>query len=205
MIKLLSLLLVANFVLFPLWGNTQSSPKISIGKREAPLFSRTIKEENVGLPKTAYYRIFFKIEGEEAYQATGIFGKNIKPYLEAEPQSQLLFQKYRKKKIYSYACLLGVATSTAAWLYHLSTYKGTPRDYFTSLGFITSIAAYVGFGIGGTHLNIQGDKDLFNAVQVYNRQASEKALSKKTRLGIGVKGTMLEHGVSPSLVLKLGF
>lgn len=209
MTKLFLFVLIA-LLTFPLFGQNQNTPQILIGKREHTYFSREIKEENLGLLKTAYYRIFFKLEGEEKYRQTGIFGKKIKPYLETNPQSLALFKKYRTKKMISYGCLAGSLVSLTGWFYNSVNYIGnnsnpTLKGLFTSPGSLIGLAAYVGFGFTGTFLNVQGDKDLFNAVQIYNGRVPGELSNQKPSLSIHLQCIAVGHNVSPNVGLRLGF
>lgn len=202
---ILCLLFLLNFISL----NGQELPYLEIGKRGSWLFDKEVDPFKVGRVRYAMSPFFFRPSNEEEFRRSGWQGKHIVSYLEDNDVAMHEFKRYQRNRFLTFTTYTISLGATVGWMFR------TTDNIFSNRGnsirevlFTEPVAA----GLLVTNLTalffsnffaVESDKNLFNAVQIYNKSAGQS--STKPRLGLGLTSVSFQEKTRPALGLKLSW
>ena len=187
--------------------NSQVSPHIEIGKRGHWLFDKKVDPFKVGRLRYAMNPFFFRPSNEEEFRKSGWQGKHIVSYLEDDDIAMHEFKRYQRNRFLAFTTY-GVSLGTQiGWMFRSidNVFSGRGNRVheilFTEPVAATLLASSLTAVIASSFLAIESDRNLFNAVQIYNKNAGYSSI--KPRLGLGMTSVSFQETIKPAIGLRV--
>lgn len=204
--NILYLFLLLNFINL----NAQEKPFLEIGKRGSWLFDKKVDPFKVGQLRYSMNAFFFRPSNEEEFRRSGWQGKHIISYLEDDDIAMREFKRYQRNRFLTfttYGLSLGALFGWSART--LDNIFSGRRNLVHEVLFTeplagTLLASSLAATIASGFLSIESDKNLFNAVQIYNKNAGYSS-NVKPRLGLGLMSVSFQERTKPAIGLRLSW
>ncbi len=198
--SLLTVLLTPIFLLSQ--NSLDLNYNVELGKRKNMLWSREIKEANLGDKWfNAFYPIYYRV-GEQGWKKIGRKGKNIRPFIPDTEFSVYHFKSFRRKTSLSYVALSTSMLSFMGWSVASLDYAIQNRDpshrAFLNPRSLLFLAGFVGAYWLGVEWNSKADLDLFMAMHGDPSAPDPKEQGYSWRFGTSTSQ-------APGLALQLNF
>ncbi len=200
---ILCLLFLLNFISL----SGQEALYLEIGKRGHWLFDKKVDPFKVGRFRYAMNPFFFRPSNEEEFRRSGWQGKHIVSYLEDDDIAMHEFKRYQRNRSLTFTTY-GISIGTLiAWMVRTTDniFSGRGNSIvevlFTERVAGTLLASSFTAVIASSFLAIESDRNLFNAVQIYNKNAGYSGI--KPRLGLGLTSVSFQDKMKPALGLRL--
>ncbi len=202
---ILCLLFLLNYINL----NAQEKPFLEIGKRGHWLFDKTVDPFKVGQLRYSMNAFFFRPSNEEEFRRSGWQGKHIISYLEDDDIAMREFKRYQRNRFLTYTSY-GISLGTmVGWMVRTTDNIFSGRGnrihevLFTEPIAGALLASSLTTTIISSIFSIESDRNLFNAVQIYNKNAGYSGI--KPRLGVGLTSVSFQDKMRPALGLRLNW
>lgn len=189
--------------------NAQEKPYLEIGKRGSFLFDKEIDPFKVGQMRYAMRPFFFRPSNDEEFRRSGWQGKHIMSYLEDDDIAMREFKRYQRNRFLTFTTY-GISMGTmVGWMFRttdnaLSGRGNSIREVlFTERIAGTLLLSSLITTVLSSFLGIQSDRNLFNAVQIYNKNAGYSEI--KPRLGLELTSISIQDKRKPAIGLSLSW
>lgn len=190
-------------------AHSQKSPHIEIGKRGNWLFDKKIDPFKVGRLRYAMNPFFFRPSNEEEFRKSGWQGRHIISYLEDDDIAMHEFKRYQRNRFLAFTTYGVSVAAVFGWMIRTTDNAFSGRGnsvseiLFTERIAATLLASSLTATIASSFLAIESDKNLFNAVQIYNKNAGYSSI--KPRLGLGLTSVSFQDRMKPAIGLRLSW
>ncbi len=188
--------------------NGQELPHIEIGKRGSWLFDKEVDAFKIGRLRYAMNPFFFRPSNDEEFRKSGWQGRHIVSYLEDNDLAMHEFKRYQRNRLLTFTTYGVSIGATFGWMFR------TTDNIFSGRGnsvrevlftepvaaslLITSLTTLICSNL----FAIKSDKNLFNAVQIYNKKARQRI---NPHVGLSLTNVSIENRMEPALGLKLSW
>jgi len=200
---ILCLLFLLNFIQL----NAQEQTFIEIGKRGHFLFDKEVDPFKVGRLRYSMNAFYFRPSNEEEFRRSGWQGRHIVSYLEDDNMAMKEFKRYQRNRFLTFATY-GVSLGTViAWSVRTTDNIFSGRGntvvevLFTERVAGALLASSFTALIASSFLSIESDRNLFNAVQIYNKNAGYSKINP--RVGLGLTSVSFQNSMKPAFGLKM--
>lgn len=189
--------------------NGQELPYLEIGKRGNWLFDKKIDPFKVGRLRYAMNPFFFRPSNDEEFRRSGWQGKHIVSYLEDDDIAMNEFKRYQRNRILTFTTYGISMGALIGWMARTTDniFSGRGNSVgevlFTERVAATLLTSSFVATIASSFLAIESDRNLFNAVQIYNNNAGYSSV--KPRLGLGLTSVSFQDKMKPALGLRLSW
>jgi len=185
----------------------EKKPYIEIGKRNHWLFDKDVDPFKVGRLRYSMNAFFFRPSNEEEFRPSGWQGKHIVSYLEDDDIAMREFKRYQRNRFLTFTTYSISLGTMVGWIIRTTDniFSGRRNQIhevlFTEPLAGTFLASSLTTSIISSIFAVESDRNLFNAVQIYNKNSGYSNI--KSRIGLGLTSISFQDKMKPAIGLSL--